>query len=146
MILIVSHDRELLITLQQDSRDRRRTGSNSGNYSQHKQQKEMELERFKFEYQQYLDNKRALEEAIKEKEQNTSMKAPSRMGNRRRAFIRQGIRRLKQILRKQSKLWKLGFISLKKENLRQQRNRYSNAEKPVSIDIRKWNIKSFAQG
>ncbi|HRU41907.1 MAG TPA: ATP-binding cassette domain-containing protein, partial [Candidatus Diapherotrites archaeon] len=85
LILIVSHDRELLDKL--CSKIVEIEGGElkqySGNYSQYKLQKEMELERAQFEYDQYIDNKRALEEAIKEKKNKsaTMKKAPSRMGN-----------------------------------------------------------------
>lgn len=85
LLLLVSHDRELL--------DKLCTGIvqvenstiklYSGNYSQYRLQKDKELDRAQFEYEQYVAEKKALEEAITEKmNRRTSMRnTPKRMGN-----------------------------------------------------------------
>lgn len=85
LLLLVSHDRELL--------DKLCTGiiqvengtikQYSGNYSQYRLQKDMELDRAQFEYEQYVVEKKALEEAIleKTKRRESMRKTPKRMGN-----------------------------------------------------------------
>ena len=85
LLLIVSHDRELLDKLCSKVIEIENGGLKqyNGSYSQYRLQKDMELERVQFEYEQYTANKNALEEAISEKKSKvTSMrKAPPRMGN-----------------------------------------------------------------
>lgn len=85
LLLIVSHDRELLDKL--CSKIIEIEGGEikqySGSYSQYRLQKDMELEREQFEYEQYISDKKALEEAINEKKSRVASmrKTPSRMGN-----------------------------------------------------------------
>lgn len=85
LILIVSHDRELLDKLCSSivEIEGGKLKRYSGGYSQYKQQKDAEFERTQFEYHQYTENKKALEDAIKEKKSRTASmkKAPGRMGN-----------------------------------------------------------------
>jgi macrolide transport system ATP-binding/permease protein len=140
LILIVSHDRELLDKL--CSKIVEIEGGElkqySGNYSQYKQQKEMELERSQFEYQQYLDNKRALEEAIKEKKSRAASmkKAPSRMGNSEARLHKTGNQKAKANLEKAIKAMETRIHKLeKKEKPKEQQHAIidiQNAEKPVS--------------
>lgn len=85
VLLIVSHDRELLDKLCnkiieiEDCRLKIYTG----NYTRYKQQKDMKLQRAQFEFEQYANKKSNLEKAINEKRgKAVSMrKAPARMGN-----------------------------------------------------------------
>lgn len=85
MMLLVSHDRELLDNLCNSilEVENGTVRLYSGNYSRYKEQKDAELERQHFEYEQYVTAKRKLEEAIEEKKYKvrTMKKAPSRMGN-----------------------------------------------------------------
>ncbi|MDD3706070.1 MAG: ABC-F type ribosomal protection protein [Clostridiaceae bacterium] len=85
LILIVSHDRELLDKLCSSivEIEGGKLKRYSGGYSQYKQQKDAKFERTQFEYHQYTENKKALEDAIKEKKSRTASmkKAPGRMGN-----------------------------------------------------------------
>lgn len=84
-ILIISHDRNVLdrvcnsIIEIEDGKVKKY----KGNYTSYKMQKEAEMERNKFEYNQYIKEKGRLESAIKEAN-NTAKKmrkAPKRMGN-----------------------------------------------------------------
>lgn len=85
LLLIVSHDRELLDRLCNKIIEVSEggLGQYSGSYSQYRRQKEQELDRAQFEYEQYAADKKALEEAINEKKGKVSSmkKTPSRMGN-----------------------------------------------------------------
>jgi len=140
LILIVSHDRELLDKL--CSKIVEIEGGElkqySGNYSQYKLQKEMELERAQFEYDQYIDNKRALEEAIKEKKNKsaTMKKAPSRMGNSEARLHKTGNQKAKANLDKAIKAMETRISKLeKKEKPKEQQHAVidiQGAEKPVS--------------
>ena len=140
LILIVSHDRELLDKL--CSKIVEIEGGElkqySGSYSQYKLQKEMELERARFEYRQYLDNKSALEDAIKEKKsRETSMKkAPSRMGNSEARLHKTGNQKAKANLDKAIKAMETRISKLeKKEKPKEQQHAIidiQGAEKPVS--------------
>ncbi len=140
LILIVSHDRELLdklcskIVEIEDGELKQYSGS----YSQYKLQKDMEFERSQFEYKQYLDNKRALEEAIKEKKNRaTSMKkAPSRMGNSEARLHKTGNQKAKANIDKAIKAMETRISKLeKKEKPKEQQNvivDIQSAVKPVS--------------
>jgi len=140
LILIVSHDRELLDKL--CSKIVEIEGGElkqySGNYSQYKLQKEMELERAQFEYDQYIDNKRALEEAVKEKKNKsaTMKKAPSRMGNSEARLHKTGNQKAKANLDKAIKAMETRISKLeKKEKPKEQQHAVidiQGAEKPVS--------------
>lgn len=85
LLLIVSHDRELLDRLCSKIIEVEGGGLKQycGSYSQYRQQKEQERNRAQFEYEQYAACKKALEEAINEKKGRVSSlrKAPARMGN-----------------------------------------------------------------
>lgn len=102
LFLIVSHDRELLDKLCskiieiEDSRLR----LYKGNYSQYKLRKDMELERAQFEYEKYIADKKALEEAIiRKRDKVTSMnKAPSRMGGSEARLHKMGNQKAKESL------------------------------------------------
>ena len=138
--MIVSHDRELLdklcskIVEIEDGELKQYSGS----YSQYKLQKDMEFERSQFEYKQYLDNKRALEEAIKEKKNRaTSMKkAPSRMGNSEARLHKTGNQKAKANIDKAIKAMETRISKLeKKEKPKEQQNvivDIQSAVKPVS--------------
>ncbi|MBP7073370.1 MAG: ABC-F type ribosomal protection protein [Clostridia bacterium] len=140
LILIVSHDRELLDKL--CSKIVEIEGGElkqySGNYSHYKLQKEMELERAQFEYDQYIDNKRALEEAIKEKKNKAASmkKAPSRMGNSEARLHKAGNQKAKANLDKAIKAMETRISKLeKKEKPKEQRRAIidiQGAGKPVS--------------
>lgn len=84
-LVVISHDREFL-----DKTCNRileveagKLKIYKGNYSEYKQQKKMERDRAKIEYEQYEKDKKRLEDAIDEAKQNikTVKNAPSRMGN-----------------------------------------------------------------
>lgn len=84
LLLLVSHDRELLDRLCSKivEIENGELKQYSGSYTQYMQQKELELDREQFEYEQYVSVKSALEEAILEKRQRrASMRVtPKRMG------------------------------------------------------------------
>jgi macrolide transport system ATP-binding/permease protein len=84
-ILIVSHDREFLdevcnAILEIENGE---VHLYKGNYSKYKKLKEEERERSLFEYEQYVEEKKRLREAVEQKknEVRTMRKAPKRMGN-----------------------------------------------------------------
>lgn len=84
-ILIISHERNVLdrvcnsIIEIEDGKVKKY----KGNYTSYKMQKEKEIERNKFEYNQYIKEKGRLESAIKEANSTAKKmrKAPKRMGN-----------------------------------------------------------------
>lgn len=83
--LLISHDRWLLDAVC-DKIVEIKDGEicfYSGNYTAYKEQSEQKLERQRFEYQQYLGEKKRLTEALLDREQRAKSvkKAPSRMGN-----------------------------------------------------------------
>ncbi len=83
--LLISHDRWLLDAVC-DKIVEIKDGeicSYSGNYTAYKEQSEQKLERQRFEYQQYLGEKKRLTEALIDRQQRAKSvkKAPSRMGN-----------------------------------------------------------------
>lgn len=84
-MLIVSHDRTLMDNICNKilEVENGEIKIYPGNYSDYKGQKEMELERQYFEYEQYIKEKRKLERIIIEKKQKvrTMKDTPSRMGN-----------------------------------------------------------------
>lgn len=84
-LVIISHDRALLDILCNKilEVENRKVTQFSGNYSDYKVQKEAELRRGHFEYQQYLKEKNRLMAAMREKQQKSGAmkKTPSRMGN-----------------------------------------------------------------
>lgn len=84
-LLLISHDRELLDNFCNKiiEIENGKVKEYCGNYSDYKKQKLMELEREGFEYDQYVKEKKKLENAItNRKEKASSMKkTPTRMGN-----------------------------------------------------------------
>lgn len=84
-MLIVSHDRALMDNICNKilQVENGKIKIYNGNYSDYKMQKEMEVERQYFEYEQYVKEKRKLERAIIEKREKirTMKDTPSRMGN-----------------------------------------------------------------
>lgn len=84
-LLIISHDRDLLdevcnLILEIDKGC---VKLYKGNYSSYRKQKDLEVERRKFEYIQYINEKERLKNAVilNDKNAKTMKKAPSRMGN-----------------------------------------------------------------
>jgi macrolide transport system ATP-binding/permease protein len=84
-LILISHDRAFLNKLCNKilEIDNGRINVYIGNYDSYKQQKEVERERQRFEYVQYITDKKRLEEAISEKKQHrdSMRKTPRRMGN-----------------------------------------------------------------
>lgn len=84
-LVIISHDREFLDKLCNKilEIDGGRIKEYNGNYTNFKLQKDLEIERSLFEFQQYAKDKKKLEESISETKQKvkTMRKAPARMGN-----------------------------------------------------------------
>lgn len=83
--VLISHDRWLLDTLC-DTIVEVKDGTvtcYSGNYSSYKEQSEQMRQRQLFEYEQYVEEKKRLTEALTDREQKARSvrKAPSRMGN-----------------------------------------------------------------
>jgi len=140
LILIVSHDRELLDKLCSKIIEIEDGGLKEykGNYSQYKQQKDMEVEREQFEYEQYISDKKALEEAISEKKGrvNSMRKAPSRMGNSEARLHKMGNQKAKANLNKAIKAMETRISKLKeKEKPKEQKKAVIDmqyTEKPVS--------------
>lgn len=84
-LVIISHDRRFLDELCNKilEIEKGEIKIYNGNYSNYKEQKEQEIERAKFEYDEYIKEKKRLEEVInKTKQKSQSIKqAPKRMGN-----------------------------------------------------------------
>ena len=84
-ILLISHDRNVLDSICSAiiEIDYGRIKKYRGNYTSYKMQKEAELEREKFEYNQYIKEKDKLEKAIinANNSAKSMRKAPKRMGN-----------------------------------------------------------------
>ena len=84
-ILLISHDRNVLDSICSAiiEIDYGRIKKYRGNYTSYKRQKEAELEREKFEYNQYIKEKDKLEKAIinANNSAKSMRKAPKRMGN-----------------------------------------------------------------
>ncbi len=84
-LLLISHDRELLDSLCNKiiEVENGKVSFYEGNYSFYKQQKQKLKERERFEYENYIAEKKHLEEAIinRKARASTIKKAPSRMGN-----------------------------------------------------------------
>ncbi len=100
-ILLISHDRELMDTVCNKVLEITdgKIKLYSGNYSSYKKQKEMEIERQKFEYNEYISEKKKLEAAITDRSVRADKirKAPKRMGN---SEARLGKRRSTEIQKK----------------------------------------------
>ena len=140
LLIIVSHDRELLDKLCSkivEIEDKRFT-QYSGNYSQYRLQKDMELERAQFEYEQYIANKKALEGAIIEKKSRRASirKAPKRMGNSEARLHKMGDQKAKANLSKNIKAMETRISKLEaKEKPKEQQQvkiDVQDGSKPVS--------------
>ncbi len=85
VIMIVSHDREFLDKVCNKilEIDESKVKMYKGNYSDYLNQKNMELEKEKFEYNEYQRKKKRLEKASREldKKSNSTKNTPKRMGN-----------------------------------------------------------------
>lgn len=107
LILLVSHDRELLDKLCSKiiEVEGGKLKQYSGNFSQYMHQKEQEQERAQFEYEQYISEKRSLEEAINEKKnrRDTMRSTPKRMGNSEARLHKMGSQKAKANLSKDIK-------------------------------------------
>ncbi|HYE81598.1 MAG TPA: ABC-F type ribosomal protection protein [Clostridia bacterium] len=140
LLLIVSHDRELLDKLcnkiiEVENNSLRQY---SGSYSQYRLQKDMELERAQFEYEQYTADKKALEEAISEKKNKVASmkKAPSRMGNSEARLHKMGNQKAKANLDRTIKAMETRIRKLEVKERPKELQRVAidmqDAEKPVS--------------
>lgn len=139
LLLLVSHDRELLDRLCSKIVEVENGGLKqySGSYTQYKQQKELELDREQFEYEQYVSAKSALEEAILEKRQRrASMRVtPKRMGCSEARLHKMGNQKAnanlsKNIKAMETRISKLEVKEKPKEQLRVKID-IQAAEKPV---------------
>lgn len=84
-LLLISHDRTLLDELCRKIIEVRngKLTVYEGNFTAYQAQKRAEEQRARFEYEQYLEEKRKLENAVREQSERAKQikKAPSRMGN-----------------------------------------------------------------
>lgn len=140
LILIVSHDRELLDKLCSRIAEIEdgKLKSYSGSYSQYRRQKELERERAQFEYEQYVADKEALEEAIREKKERIMKmkKTPSRMGNSEARLHKMGNQKAKANLSKAIKAMETRISKLeakeKPKELQQAKIDINTGEQPIS--------------
>ena len=140
LLILVSHDRELLDKLCNKiiEVEGGRLKQYNGSYSQYRQQKEQEIERAQFEYEQYMTDKRALEEAISEKKGKASSmkKTPSRMGNSEARLHKMGNQKAKESLNRAIKAMETRISKLevkeKPKELQRARIDISEGDKPVS--------------
>lgn len=106
-LVIVSHDREFLDVLCNKilEIENGKVKFYTGNYTSYKQQKEMEGERAKFEYEEYEKEKRRLEAVMVETKEKvrTMKKAPSRMGNSEARLHKMGNQKAKANLDRAAK-------------------------------------------
>lgn len=102
LLLIVSHDRELLDKLCNKIVEIDKGGFElyNGNYTQYRQQKDMKRQRAQFEFEQYVSKKKELERAIIEKKSKVKgmKKAPTRMGNSEARLHKMGNQKAKSNL------------------------------------------------
>jgi len=140
LLLLVSHDRELLDKLCSKIVEVEKAGLRqySGSYSQYSRQKEMELDRAQFEYDRYVSDKKALEEAIMEKKNRRSSmrKTPKRMGNSEARLHKMGNQKANANLSKDIKAMEMRIskLEIKEKPKEQQRVKIDirDGEKPVS--------------
>lgn len=140
LLILVSHDRELLDKLCDKIIEIENAALKqySGNYTQYRLQKEMELDRAQFEYEQYIAGKKALEEAIMEKKsRSASMRnTPKRMGNSEARLHKMGNQKAKKNLGKDIKAMetRISKLEVKEKPKEQQRVKIDmqGAEKLVS--------------
>ena len=106
-LLIISHDRLLLDSVcnQILEIESGKITVYSGNYSAYRLQKEAETARREFEYEQYISERRKLEEAILERKQRVRemKKTPSRMGNSEARLHKREVNRKKARLDRAAK-------------------------------------------
>ena len=106
-LLLISHDRILLDRLCNKILEIEdgKVKLYRGNYSEYRVIKDGERERAQFEYKQYVDEKKRLEEAITEIKQKSKSvrKAPKRMGNSESRLHKMGDQKAKATLDKASK-------------------------------------------
>lgn len=151
-ILIISHDRSLLdeicsaIIEIKDAKVKRY----EGNYSKYKLQKEAEIEREKFEYMQYINEKQRLEKAI-HVSKNTAKeirKTPKRMGNSEARLHKRGVENIREKLEGhtnalQTRLDKLE-VKEKPQNNQKIYMKYQTEERvknKIAVNIENLNIK-----
>jgi len=141
LILLVSHDRELLDKLCSKiiELEGGALKQYSGSYSQYKLQKAAEFDRAQFEYEEYVADKKALEEAVSERKGRvaTMKKAPARMGNSEaRLHNKMGNQKAKANLNRAIKAMETRISKLEaKEKPREQQHAkldMQDAGKPVS--------------
>jgi macrolide transport system ATP-binding/permease protein len=118
-ILIVSHDRTLMDNICNKILEVEDTKIKiyNGNYSDYRLQKEMELDRQYFEYDQYIKEKRKIEKAIIEKKEKvrTMRDTPARMGNSEARLHRMGPQRQKAKLDRAAKNMESRIAHLEKK-------------------------------
>ena len=106
-LLIISHDREFLdnVCTKIIEIHNGKIKEYNGNYSQYKSQKKLEIERQEFEYQKYIDEKKRLEEVVKDisRKSKTMRKTPKRMGNSEARLHKMGNQSAKASLEKIAK-------------------------------------------
>ncbi|SCJ93419.1 Uncharacterized ABC transporter ATP-binding protein Rv2477c/MT2552 [uncultured Clostridium sp.] len=99
-VLLVSHDREFLdnICTKIFELENGKVTVYDGNYSSYIIQKEERINRAEFEYDQYVKEKKRLEEAIKEKSslRDSVRKAPRRFGNSEARLCKMGDQKAKK--------------------------------------------------
>lgn len=124
-LLLISHDRTLLDGLCQkiiEVRDGKLTVY-EGNFSAYQEQKRAEEKHARFAYEQYVEEKRKLEEALRERNEraNSMKKAPARMGNSEARLHKGGAKEKQKKLHKslnilKTRLEKLEVKEKPKEN------------------------------
>lgn len=106
-LLIISHDRAFLdnVCTKIIEIHNGKIKEYNGNYSQYKSQKKLEIERQEFEYQKYIDEKKRLEEVVKDisRKSKTMRKTPKRMGNSEARLHKMGNQSAKASLEKIAK-------------------------------------------
>lgn len=133
-LLVISHDGELLdkVCTSIIEVEGGKLNFYNGNYSEYKQQKEMERERQFLEYTQYVSEKKRLENSLIEKKSHAKSirKAPKRMGNSEARLHKRSSGEIQEKLYKASKSIKTRIEKLEKK------------EKPKDIEDIKIDFKS----
>lgn len=139
IVLLISHDRNVLdqICTSIIEIEGGEVKKYKGNYSSYKKQKELENERKKFEYKNYIKEKEKLERAvIKSREgAKTMKKAPKRMGNSEARLHKREASEIKEKLEGQSKALKTRIEKL--EVKQKPKGDYSIYLKPPTNEILK---------
>ena len=106
-LLLISHDRNLLDEVVESilEIENGKVIKYKGNYSKYKLQKEEAKKRENFEYMQYLEEKKKLENAIHKakNEAKTMRKTPKRMGNSEARLHKRGVENKREKVEKHSK-------------------------------------------